>query len=159
LAKFAVDRIVDQSPIWFQTAVAILEKIRNQEAPGAKRSATEVEDRMMFSEPQGRQEAELGGAHEVVLLGRTDIGGVVMRTRRQGFRRVAGQGAHIVILGAVHADQLLRRSFALKRGQGEMSGCVEFLKSINFFLFSSFPVLKPPPTIQTLAARISFDWN
>ena len=59
---------------------------------------------MMLSEPQGREEAELRRAHEVVLLGRTDIGGVVMRTRGQGLRRVAGQGAHIVILGAVHAD-------------------------------------------------------
>src|SRR5229473_3706401 len=57
---------------------------------------------MMLSKPQGRKETELRGAHEVVLLGRTDIAGVVMSPCGQGFRCIAGQRARIIILGAVH---------------------------------------------------------
>src|ERR1043166_664114 len=103
LAKLAVDRIIDQPLVWFEAVVVALEQVRNQETPGAKRATAEVENGMMLSEAQSRKEAELGRAHEIVLLGRTDIGGIVRRARRQGLRRLAAQGAQIFIF-AVHAD-------------------------------------------------------
>ena len=66
------DPLVDEPRVRLDAVVVARPQIGNEEAPGAQRAATKVEQPMGLTEPGLEEERELQAADQVVLAGRAD---------------------------------------------------------------------------------------
>src|SRR6266480_3347225 len=89
LSDLLVDAGVNQPAIGLEAVITLWKEVRDEEPASTERSAAEIEERIVLAQSKGREQPELGRAHEVILLGRPDKSSVVIHPRSDLFRGLA----------------------------------------------------------------------